>query len=70
MPTEVFVRIQTIDKAMYEFYDQIDEQKLSQYNPFVEPLFIRDGQFGKDAAGFFGSMIKSDAVRFMVPADD
>jgi hypothetical protein len=70
VPTEVFVRIQTIDKAMYEFYDQIDEQKLSQYNPFVEPLFIRDGQFGKDAAGFFGSMIKSDAVRFMVPADD
>ena len=70
VPTEVFVRIETIDKTMYEFYDQIDEQKLSQYNPFVEPVFIRDGQFGKDAVGFFGSMIKSKAVRFEVPADD
>ena len=26
------VKMQTIDKAMYDFYDQIDKQKLAQYN--------------------------------------
>jgi hypothetical protein len=66
----IFVRIQTIDKATYEFYDQLDGQKLAQYNPFVEPVFIKDGQFGKEAAGFFGSMIRSEPVRFEMPLDD
>lgn len=64
------IRIQTIDKATYDFYDQLDGQKLSQYNPFVEPVFIRAGQFGKDAVGFFGSMVRSDSVRFEMPLDD
>ncbi|MFZ6014016.1 MAG: DUF4249 family protein, partial [Bacteroidota bacterium] len=54
---QISVRIQTIDKATYEFYEQLDGQKLAQYNPFVEPVFIREGQFGKDATGFFGSLI-------------
>ncbi len=61
------VRIQSIDKASYEFYDQIDRQKLGVYNPFVEPFFLRDGQFGKDAIGFFGSRIKSAPVTFVFP---
>ncbi|MBA4053972.1 MAG: hypothetical protein C0490_04600 [Marivirga sp.] len=66
----IFVRIQTIDKSTYEFYEQLDGQKLAQYNPFVEPVFIKDGQFGKAAAGFFGSMVRSEPVRFEMPLDD
>lgn len=66
----IFVRIQTIDKSTFEFYDQLDGQKLAQYNPFVEPVLVKDGQFGKDAKGFFGSMVRSAAVKFEMPADD
>ena len=61
------VSVQTIDKATYEFYDQLDRQKLAATNPFVEPFFLRDGQFGKDATGFFGSRIKSAPVKFVFP---
>lgn len=66
---EVSVRIQTIDRASYEFYDQLDGQKLAQYNPFVEPVFIKPGQFGKDAVGFFGSMVRSDSLTLVMPPD-
>lgn len=66
----IFVRIQTIDKFTYDFYDQIDGQKLAQYNPFVDPVFIQGGQFGEDAFGFFGSIVRSDSVRFEMPLDD
>ncbi len=66
----IHVRIQSIDKATHDFYEQLDGQKISQYNPFVEPVFIKDGQFGKEAIGFFGSMIRSEAVRFEMPLDD
>ena len=61
------VRMQTIDKAMYDFYDQIDKQKLAQYNPFVEPIFLRDGQFGSKAIGFFGCRVRSSGVAFVFP---
>ncbi len=66
----ILVRIQSIDKATFEFYDQLDGQKLAQFNPFVEPVLINDGQFGKDAKGFFGSMIRSEGVEFEMPSDD
>ena len=66
----ISVRIQTIDKVTYEFYDQLDGQKLAQYNPFVEPVFIREGQFGKDAFGFFGCVVKSDTAMMVMPIDD
>lgn len=66
----IFVRIQTIDKSTYEFYNQLDAQKLAQNNPFVEPVFLREGQFGKEATGFFGSVVRSQAVRFEMPLDD
>lgn len=62
-----WVRIQSLDKATYEFYDQIDRQKLGVSNPFVEPFFLKDGQFGKDAFGFFGSRIRSEPVKFIFP---
>lgn len=66
----IFVRIQTIDKATFEFYEQLDGQKLAQFNPFIEPVLIKDGQFGKDAKGFFGSIIRSGAVEFEMPLDN
>ena len=61
------VKIQTIDKAMYDFYDQIDKQKLAQYNPFVEPIFLKEGQFGSKAIGFFGCRTRSNGVGFVFP---
>jgi len=66
----IFVRIQTLDKATYEFYDQLDGQKLAQYNPFIEPVFLKDGQFKNGATGYFGSIIRSEPVRFVMPPDD
>jgi len=62
-----YVMIQTMDKAAYNFFDQLDKQKLAQNNPFVEPVFIMDGQFGNKAIGFFGSVIHSVPVYFEFP---
>ena len=62
-----YVRMQTIDKAVYVFYDQLDKQKLSQLNPFVEPVFLKDGQFGKRAVGFFGCKTLSAKAKFIFP---
>ena len=62
-----WVRIQSLDNAAYQFYDQIDRQKLGVFNPFVEPFFLREGQFGKDAFGFFGSRIRSKPILFTFP---
>lgn len=65
--TKSYVLVQSIDKATYDFFDQLDKQKLAQNNPFVEPVFIKDGQFGKKAIGFFGSVIHSAPVYFEFP---
>lgn len=62
-----YVRMQTIDKSTYDFYDQLDKQKLAQLNPFVEPVFLKDGQFGKKAVGFFGCKTRSTKVQFIYP---
>ena len=61
------VRIATIDKNAYAFLDQIDKQKLGVYNPFVEPVFLVDGQFGSKALGFFGSVRHSAEIDFTFP---
>jgi hypothetical protein len=61
------VFIQTIDKNGYEFFDQLDKQKLAQYNPFVEPVFLRDGQFGSKAIGYFSAMLKSNPAAYLFP---
>jgi hypothetical protein len=65
--TRGLVYIQSIDKNAYEFFDQLDKQKLSQFNPFVEPVFLRDGQFGNRAIGYFSAMVKSKPVVFVFP---
>jgi hypothetical protein len=61
------IYIQTIDKNAYAFFDQLDKQKLAQFNPFVEPVFLRDGQFGSKAIGYFSAMIKSNPVQYIFP---
>ncbi|MFM9909229.1 MAG: DUF4249 family protein [Chitinophagaceae bacterium] len=61
-----YIRLQTVDKNIYNFYDNLDRQKLAQFNPFVEPVFIVPGQF-KDAIGVFGAYAVSDSVRFIYP---
>jgi hypothetical protein len=65
--TRGIVYIQAIDKNAYDFFDQLDKQKLTQRNPFVEPVFLRDGQFGSKAVGYFSSMVKSNGVLFIFP---
>ncbi len=61
------IRIQSIDKNAFDFFDQLDKQKLSQFNPFIEPVFLRDGQFGNKAIGYFSAMVKSNAAPFIYP---
>ena len=65
--TKGIVFIQTIGKDAYDFFDQLDKQKLAQFNPFVEPVFLRDGQFGSRAIGYFSAMVKSNPVSYLFP---
>ncbi|HEX7902463.1 MAG TPA: DUF4249 family protein [Chitinophagaceae bacterium] len=65
--TRGLIRIQTIDKNAFDFFDQLDKQKQAQFNPFVEPVFLRDGQFGSRAIGYFSAMIKSGPVTYIYP---
>jgi Domain of unknown function (DUF4249) len=61
------VYMQSMDKNAYDFFDQLDRQKLAQFNPFVEPVFLRDGQFGNKAIGYFSAMKKSNPFVFIYP---
>ncbi len=65
--TRGIVYMQSIDKNAFDFFDQLDKQKLAQFNPFVEPVFLRDGQFGSKAIGYFSAMRKSIPVTFVYP---
>jgi Domain of unknown function (DUF4249) len=65
--TKGTIYIQTIDKNAYDFFDQLDKQKLAQFNPFVEPVFLRDGQFGPKVIGYFSAMVKSNPVQYIFP---
>jgi hypothetical protein len=61
------IYIQSFDKNAYDFFAQLDRQKLAQYNPFVEPVFIQEGQFGNTAIGFFAAKQNSSFVSFTYP---
>lgn len=63
----VTVGIESVDAVSADFLDQIDRQKLAQLNPFVEPVFLKDGQFGKRAIGFFGNRVRSGFLPFVFP---
>lgn len=61
------VAIESVDAASADFLDQLDRQKLAAINPFVEPVFFKDGQFGKQAIGFFGNRVRSQFLPFVFP---
>jgi hypothetical protein len=61
-----YVFLQICDKNIYNFYNDLDRQMLSQKNPFVEPVFLASLQF-TDAIGVFGSYALSDSVLFIYP---
>jgi hypothetical protein len=65
--TKGYIRIQSIDKNAFDFFDQLDKQKLAQFNPFIEPVFLRGGQFGSKAIGYFSAMVKSAPVTYIYP---
>lgn len=61
-----YIRLQSVDRNIFNFYDNLDRQKLAQFNPFIEPVFIAPGQF-KNAIGVFGAYALSDSVLFIYP---
>ncbi|HEY8658549.1 MAG TPA: DUF4249 domain-containing protein [Hanamia sp.] len=61
-----YIRLQSVDRNIFNFYDNLDRQKLAQFNPFIEPVFIAPGQF-KNAIGVFGAYTLSDSVLFVYP---
>lgn len=60
-----YVFIQSLDKNSAEFFDNLDKQKLAQYNPFIEPVFLNSKIEG--CIGVFGSVVVSDSVVFVFP---
>ncbi|MCW3076339.1 MAG: hypothetical protein JWO32_948 [Bacteroidetes bacterium] len=60
-----YIFIESIDKNSAEFYDNLDKQKLAQFNPFIEPVFIKTKIEG--CIGVFGSAVVSDSVLFVYP---
>lgn len=59
------IYLQTLDEASARFFDDLDKQKSSKLNPFIEPVFITSNISG--AFGIFGSCNNSDSVRFIFP---
>lgn len=60
-----YVMIQSLDAKSAAFFKNIDQQKLSQLNPFVEPVFLQTQIPG--CIGVFGSSVVSDSVLFVYP---
>lgn len=65
--TKGLIYMQTIDKNAYDFFNQLDQQKIASNNPFVEPVFLKPGQFGDQAIGFFSAKKNSAAYAFTYP---
>lgn len=61
-----YIQLQVMDKNAFDYYDQLDRQKLAQFNPFVEPSYLKPTQF-KDAFGCFGAYSISDSLQFIYP---
>lgn len=61
-----YIKLQVMDKNAFDYYDQLDRQKLAQFNPFVEPSYLKPTQF-KDAFGCFGAYSLSDSFLFVFP---
>lgn len=65
--TPGIIYVTSFDKNAFDFFDQLDKQKQSQFNPFVEPVFLKDGQFGSRAIGYFSAKTSSSPVKFVFP---
>ncbi len=61
------VYVTSFDKNAFDFFDQLDKQKQSQFNPFVEPVFLQNGQFGGEVTGYFSAKTNSTPVKFVFP---
>lgn len=65
--TTGLVYVTSFDKNAFDFFDQLDKQKQAQFNPFVEPVFLKDGQFGSKAVGYFSAKTNSAPKTFIFP---
>lgn len=65
--TPGLIYVTSFDKNAFYFFNQLDKQKQSQFNPFVEPVFLKDGQFGSKAIGYFSAKTSSAPVKFIFP---
>ncbi len=65
--TKGLIYMQAIDKNAYDFFNQLDKQKVAADNPFVEPVFLQPGQFGDKAVGFFSAKMNSNPYQFTYP---
>ena len=59
------VRVQTLDANTAAFYNNVDNQKVATYNPFVEPVFLKTQIDG--CIGIFGAYVLSEPVAFIYP---
>lgn len=59
------IYLQTLDEASARFFDDLDKQKSSKLNPFIEPVFITSNIPG--AFGIFGACNNSEPVKFIFP---
>lgn len=59
------VYLQTLNTASARYYDDLDQQKNSKLNPFIEPVFINGNIQG--AFGIFGASNYSNPVTFVYP---
>ncbi len=64
---KAFVILQSMDENTFKYYDNLDKNKAAQYNPFVEPVYLKNGQFGEKAFGVFGAYAISDTLSFVYP---
>lgn len=64
-----WVFIQSLDATAAAFYRDLDDQLVSIFNPFVEPVFLKSYIDG-GALGVFGSVVLSDSVLFIYPQDN
>jgi len=65
--TKGLIYMQAIDQNAYDFFNQLDKQKVAADNPFVEPVFLLPGQFGEKGVGFFSAKKNSKPYLFYYP---
>ena len=63
--TKGTIRIQTMDATSAAFFNNLDNQKVSIYNPFVEPVLLKTAIEG--CIGIFGAYVSSEPVSFVYP---